>query len=102
MSSPVPEKILELEERVTNFLPESEERRPTVFLTLAPAMSSTFPQSPKPSVPGNAEQPKPTARRTSSMSSDGKPTFRILKLGPVHYGDHAGDHKEDWHDVVIE
>lgn len=45
----------------------------------------------------------PKTRRSSSMSSDGstgsKSRFRFLKLGPVHWGEHQGEHKEDWHEL---
>jgi len=70
---------------------------PTTFLSLGPVTSSGYPQSPK-SQPVDRSKP---ARRTSSMDSD-KPTFRILKLGPVHLGEHPDDHKEDWHEVAVE
>jgi hypothetical protein len=68
---------------------------PTAFLSLGPVTSAGYPQSPK-----AQNQPQP-ARRSSSMDSD-KPTFRILKLGPVHLGEHPGEHKEDWHEVAVE
>jgi len=68
---------------------------PTTFLSLGPVTSGSYPQSTKPT---DRAQP---ARRTSSMDSE-KPTFRILKLGPVHLGEHQGDHKEDWHEVAVE
>jgi hypothetical protein len=45
---------------------------------------------------------EPKSRRSSSMSSDGstgKARLRFLKLGPVHWGEHQGDHKEDWHEL---
>lgn len=47
---------------------------------------------------------EPKHRRSSSMSSDGssstgKSRLRFLKLGPVHWGEHQGDHKEDWHEI---
>ncbi|KAJ2904512.1 hypothetical protein MKZ38_007844 [Zalerion maritima] len=44
----------------------------------------------------------PKSRRSSSMSSDSsssKGRLRFLKLGPVHWGEHQGDHKEDWHEI---
>lgn len=45
----------------------------------------------------------PKVRRSSSMSSDGstgsKSRLRFLKLGPVHWGEHQGEHKEDWHEL---
>lgn len=43
------------------------------------------------------------SRRSSSMSSDvstsSRGARRFLKLGPVHWGEHLGDHKEDWAEV---
>jgi hypothetical protein len=35
----------------------------------------------------------------SSDGSAGKARLRFLKLGPVHWGEHQGDHKEDWHEL---
>lgn len=68
---------------------------PLNFLSLGPVTSGAQPQASKPQ---DRSQP---ARRTSSMDSD-KPTFKILKLGPVHLGEHIGEHKEDWHEVAVE
>lgn len=61
------------------------------FLSLSPVTSASFPKAPT----GTQK------RRTSSLSSDGKPPsgFRVLKVAPVHYGEHGGDHQEDWHEV---
>jgi hypothetical protein len=95
------------------------ERRLSEFLSLAPATSDSYPQAQKslkqqPKVasaaPASAPQPltegaldatKTAAapsetqakRRTSSMSSDGT---RFLRLGPVHWGEHMGDHQGDF------
>ncbi|KAI2603936.1 uncharacterized protein GGS25DRAFT_441936 [Hypoxylon fragiforme] len=81
--------------------------QPQMFLPLAPTTSSSYPtaQSVKPT----AQSDKPAAhgsRRTSSQSSVGSASsassFRFLKLGPVHYGEHSGDHKEDYHEVAVD
>jgi len=88
--------------------------RPMTFLTLAPATSSSYPQpqsqrvvAPSSLLEGSAvasgtspesEVPPAVQRRSSSVSSTG---FRILKLGPVHWGEHLGEetHKGDFVDV---
>ncbi|KAJ4397311.1 hypothetical protein N0V93_001535 [Gnomoniopsis smithogilvyi] len=67
------------------------------FLPLGPVTSSSYPkaQEAKPVIEGAEHK-----RRTSSLSSDGKgSTFRVLKVAPVHFGEHGGEHKEDWHEV---
>lgn len=67
------------------------------FLPLSPVTSESFPKAQKPKPAGEAEVHK---RRSSSLSSDGKPTMRVLKVAPVHFGEHAGDHQADW--VAVE
>lgn len=69
------------------------------YLSLAPATSPSYPQ--KPAVRSHARaaaipesRPAPVARQSSSG-------YRILKLGPVHYGEHADEHKADFHEVVL-
>ncbi len=74
--------------------PETLERVVPTFLSLAPATSASYPQ-PKKAQPAGEQK-----RRTSSTSSDGS-KHRILKLGPVHWGQHLDDHEEDWHEVAI-
>lgn len=69
----------------------------TGFLSLGPVTSDSFPKSQQPA-PANGEAHK---RRSSSLSSDGKSTHRVLKVAPVHYGEHAGEHKDDWHEVAV-
>lgn len=77
-------------------VPASPEMPPSSFLSLAPATSSSYPQMPSPSRSGVL----PERRRSSSSVSSGSSTgFRVLKLGPVYWGEHDGDHKEDFHDV---
>ncbi|CAK7273254.1 hypothetical protein SEPCBS119000_005559 [Sporothrix epigloea] len=81
------------------------------FLSLAPATSSSYPQK-QASVPETSAAAEtvvavdPKQRRSSSTSSTGSnstsPGLRILKLGPVHWGEHLDEHKQDWHEVVIE
>ncbi|TPX18393.1 uncharacterized protein E0L32_011726 [Thyridium curvatum] len=94
----------------------SLERRPlTEFLSLAPATSASYPQSQKASsvksptletasnVTDAIPKAEPVKRRSSSLSSDGKNgARRVLKLGPVHWGEHPDEHKEDWHEVAVE
>lgn len=71
---------------------------PLTFLSLGPVTSESFPK---------AQQAKPAGdvhkRRSSSLSSDGKASasgFKVLKVAPVHYGEHAGDHQDDWHNAA--
>ncbi|KAG6108637.1 hypothetical protein E4U14_003552 [Claviceps sp. LM454 group G7] len=72
-----------------------------VFLSLAPATSASYPRAPvsRPQVPGQ-EAPVSHRRTSSSASSTSASTtrHRILKLGPVHWGEHQDDHKEDFHE----
>ena len=66
------------------------------FLTLAPATSSSYPQTQSQRTPvfeaGDAtstDEARPALqRRSSSVSSTG---FKILKLGPVHWGEHLDE-----------
>lgn len=69
---------------------------PTGFLSLAPATSG--------GTRGVAEGlVRPATRRSSSLSSVGSNKgYKVLKLNPVHLGEHADDHKGDWHDVAVE
>jgi len=73
---------------------------PTPFLCLAPERSPSYPR-------------KQTARRLSTSSDDSSisnadhaiarrvsasaPGFKILKLGPVHWGEHLEEHQDDFH-----
>lgn len=76
-----------------------EAQRPSSFLSLAPSMSDSYPRI--------------QAHRASSISSDSDETAveiprhkssvsgpRILKLGPVHWGEHLSEHKDDFHEVA--
>lgn len=94
-STPSVEELRELDVRAQAFLPEAAENTPHTFLSLAPHTSGSFPSK-------AAAAPQPAKRRTSSQSSGGAARLRVLKLGPVHYGEHAGEHKGDWHEVAIE
>lgn len=76
------------------------------FLPLGPVTSDSFPkaQQARPVPEAGAVEHK---RRSSSLSSEGSSKaagFRVLKVAPVHYGEHSGDHQNDWHeaDVVVE
>ncbi|KAI1436882.1 hypothetical protein GGR50DRAFT_692849 [Xylaria sp. CBS 124048] len=69
------------------------EPRPMAFLSLAPETSSSYPTA-------QSIKPATTARRSSSVSSTG--SLRVLKLGPVHYGEHPDEHKEDFHEVAVD
>lgn len=83
---------------------------PAFFLPLAPATSASYPQAPASRaherasvIPAPAEEvaPAPILRRSSSVSSGGSATsgYRVLKLGPVHWGEHLGEHKHDFHNA---
>lgn len=72
-------------------VPASPEMAPSSFLSLAPATSSSYPQ-----MPSTRSGEIPERRRSSSGSTTG---FRVLKLGPVYWGEHEGDHKDDFHDI---
>lgn len=80
------------------------------FLSLAPTVSSSYPQT----------QDKTRARGDSTASAESTPTSdasssrrssetsgtsgqaRVLKLGPVHWGEHTDDHKADFYEVPSE
>lgn len=98
MSSPTAESVLRA---------GLTERRPSFFLSLAPTTSASYPQNPSSRAPAakdnsttentqteEAQQPEASSRRSSSSSTTG---FKVLKLGPVYWGEHADDHKEDFH-----
>ncbi|QPG95953.1 hypothetical protein C2857_002678 [Epichloe festucae Fl1] len=79
------------------------------FLPLAPATSASYPQAPASravpaqAVPGETSvAAEPVRRRSSSsISSSSGSGHRILKLGPVHWGEHLDDHKEDFHEPTL-
>ncbi|KAK2593213.1 hypothetical protein QQS21_009100 [Conoideocrella luteorostrata] len=73
------------------------------FLPLAPATSASYPQAPASRAATNVDgqsttAAQPSRRRSSSSSSSTTSGHRILKLGPVHWGEHQDDHKEDFHE----
>ena len=71
---------------------------PHGFLSLAPETSGGL----KGVADGLAMPRRPT-RRSSSLSSESsnKSGYKVLKLSPVHLGEHADDHKGDWHNVAV-
>ncbi|KAK6214860.1 hypothetical protein QIS74_07879 [Colletotrichum tabaci] len=79
----------------------------SVFLSLAPTTSSSYPFKAQQTAAAAAAaavvtEPAPLKRRTSSLSSDSSKNgaaggLRFLKLGPVHYGEHPDEHKESLH-----
>ncbi|OHE93488.1 hypothetical protein CORC01_11174 [Colletotrichum orchidophilum] len=82
----------------------------SVFLSLAPTTSSSYPFRQQQTAA--VTEPAALKRRTSSVSSDGRkegaaaaptaPTgLRFLKLGPVHYGEHPDEHKSDWNPALL-
>ncbi|KAI0410166.1 hypothetical protein F4802DRAFT_17043 [Xylaria palmicola] len=68
--------------------------RPVTFLSLAPETSSSYPTI-------HDIKPASHPRRSSSVSSAGS-SLRVLKLGPVHYGEHTDGHKDDFHEIAVE
>ncbi|KAF9875788.1 hypothetical protein CkaCkLH20_06720 [Colletotrichum karsti] len=76
----------------------------SVFLSLAPTTSSSYPFKAQQTTAVASPAPEqPLKRRTSSVSSAGSSNngLRFLKLGPVHYGEHPDEHKEDWHPALL-
>ncbi|KAF4965677.1 hypothetical protein FSARC_6543 [Fusarium sarcochroum] len=71
------------------------------FLSLAPATSPSYPQKPAVRSHARPSPPRRSSTGSTSSSSSSNNTYRILKLGPVHYGEHAGDHEHDFHDVIL-
>jgi len=100
-----------------NYVPTSEERRGSTFLSLAPHTDSSYPSMPvvksqalqtpqnTPAEASEGVETIPTTaidtellktRRSSSLSSDGGvQKRRFLKLGPVHYGESSDDYSEE-------
>ncbi|KAJ4315473.1 hypothetical protein N0V84_008359 [Fusarium piperis] len=70
------------------------------FLSLAPATSPSYPKKPVTSR-SHARPAGPRRSSSGSSSSISSNGYRILKLGPVHYGEHADDHQADFHDVIL-
>lgn len=83
--------------RLTPYPTIRAQARPA-FLSLAPDRSDSYPrvQAHRGSVSDPDETSVEVApRRKSSLSGP-----RILKLGPVHWGEHLSEHKEDFHEVI--
>lgn len=107
------EDIRQLSEQAQEFRPQ--ERRPSTFLSLAPKTSDSYPRAQQqksaavPIKPLTAEALAEVAtgaadankRRASSLSSDAS-KFRFLKLGPVHWGEHRDEDKNDFYEVAVE
>lgn len=85
---------------------------PSAFLSLAPATSASYPKqqvrshSRAQNIPSGSEAVEELPRRSSSASSistssNSNSTYRVLKLGPVHWGEHPDEHKEDFHDIIL-
>jgi len=108
MAAPTAEEIRQLSEKAQEFRPV--ERRPSTFLSLAPKTSESYPrvqqQKTKPLTAETLAQVPPmvadaSKRRASSLSSDAS-KFRFLKLGPVHWGEHQDENKNDFHEIAVE
>ncbi|KUI58385.1 hypothetical protein VP1G_05646 [Cytospora mali] len=69
------------------------------FLPLSPVTSDSFPKTQQSMSAAGSEAI--SKRRSSSLSSEGKTSFRVLKVAPVHFGAHPGDHQDDWHEVAV-
>ena len=110
VTTPPTEDVKVLSTQTKAWPPRVNERQPFVFLSLAPATSAAYPHR-------RGSNPRvvdavPTAaitdeakRRSSSSASEGPAASvraRVLKLGPVHGGEHLDDHQGDWHEVAIE
>ncbi|PHH82347.1 hypothetical protein CDD82_6321 [Ophiocordyceps australis] len=63
------------------------------FLSLAPVTSSSYPQQAATRPPTDSSSTTPS-RRCSIASTTGN---KVLKLGPVHWGEHLDDHKDDFY-----
>ena len=71
---------------------------PKTFLSLAPTTSESYPTT-QDTTPAAAPR---RSSSTSTTSGEASKNLRFLKLGPVHWGEHPGDHKGDWHAVTNE
>ncbi|KAL2271048.1 hypothetical protein VTJ83DRAFT_419 [Remersonia thermophila] len=74
----------------------------STFLPLAPSVSESAPRRPsQPDIAAGSETIN--KRRTSSSASTSSTTsFRFLRLGPVHDGEHLGGEKGDYSEVAVE
>ncbi|KAI1406781.1 hypothetical protein F5Y13DRAFT_9699 [Hypoxylon sp. FL1857] len=80
-----------------NLAEKVRNEQPQMFLSLAPTTSASYPtaQSIKPAL-----GPRRSSSQSSASSTSG--SLRFLKLGPVHWGEHPDEHKEDYHEVAVE
>ncbi|KAH8203987.1 hypothetical protein TruAng_001798 [Truncatella angustata] len=81
---------------MASFASNIRKSQPMVFLSLAPTTSETQAAS-----PAQQSVERPTARRSSSLSSTSSVQYRFLKLGPVQNGAHPDESQEDFHEVAI-
>lgn len=90
------------------FLPLTEAPR-SRFLSLAPATSASYPKTQArtharaASIPTAADDAALALRRSSTSSSSSSSNsggYRVLKLGPVHWGEHPEEHKGDFHYII--
>lgn len=66
------------------------------FLSLAPLVSDSYPKTQAPVRPRGDSTSSDTSSRRSSESAPDQSGQRVLKLGPVHWGEHTDDHKDDF------
>jgi hypothetical protein len=100
MSSPDERRPSTFLRLTPDLAPVVDERRPSTFLNLAPDTSASYPRMP--ARKSSLEDSNPakvanevTGRKASSVAvGEG----RILKLNPVHWGEHLDDTKEDFYD----
>ncbi|PFH63449.1 hypothetical protein XA68_10041 [Ophiocordyceps unilateralis] len=88
--------------------PSSINRLPGGFLPLVPVTSASYPG---PAASRAGQSSEPTSRRSSSASSSssnsssssssvvGGGAFKVLKLGPVHCGEHLDGQRGDYHSI---
>ncbi|PHH67044.1 hypothetical protein CDD81_4439 [Ophiocordyceps australis] len=72
---------------------KASDRGSFTFLSLAPVTSSSYPQL-SANRPATAASSASPSRRSSIASTTGN---KVLKLGPVHWGEHLDDHKDDFY-----
>lgn len=64
------------------------------FLNLAPHVSESYPKTQTVQRPRGESDASFTSSRRSSDSSGDQPQ-RVLKLAPVHWGEHVDENKDD-------
>lgn len=65
------------------------------FLSLAPLVSDSYPKTQAPARPRGDSTSSDASSRRSSESAPEQPGQRVLRLGPVHWGEHTDEHKDD-------